>query len=69
MTPQEKKALLAAGKLSRAARNITGGYELEGFRTSPVTIGDLSARVQELRVAVDEYDAEIIKLSINGREK
>ena len=58
-----KDLLTAAGKLSTAARNVVGGREITvGQNLPPINVYSLSLALEKLRIAVDEYDAEIIKL-------
>jgi hypothetical protein len=58
-----KDALKAAGEMATIVRAIVGGTEITiGANIKPIDALNLSNALEKLRVAVDIYDEEIIKL-------
>ena len=57
-----RESLHAAGKLAEAARRMVGGYDLTGY-VAPASVLTVSAVTDQLRAALDAYDAEIVALA------
>lgn len=55
--------LRLAGVLSDAARAVTGGKSITIGTVPAATVINIGQRVDDLRKAVDAYDAEIIRLT------
>lgn len=55
--------LRLAGVLSDAARAVAGGKSITIGNVPAATAINISQRVDELREAVDAYDAEIIRIT------
>jgi len=54
--------LIAAGKMSNAARGICGGRSFSGFsKVKPCSIEDAGHYVKILRECVDRYDSLILE--------
>lgn len=60
---KHSELLRLAGVLSDAARAVTGGKSITIGTVPAATAINISQRVDELRKAVDAYDAEIIRLT------
>lgn len=56
------KLLALAGRVADAARNIVGGYGLNGY-VKPVSIMQSQAAMEHLLKVLDDYDETILELA------
>lgn len=58
---KQEDLLKLAGNLARAARNVCGGQDLNGFEIPPANAASLSYYVQQLLIAVESYDVAVLE--------